>query len=629
MLTYKYLKYKNKYINKKNKINNNKLNLVGGDDTLKDDTFKDGNFKFEELKCWNKTLLSCQLPCQFYYDTDVTKIISLENIPSIIPLPNMKKKKNTFIDEIKDKSTKLYLLLMTLQITNTEMINCETITSLIQQEKECNNFDIYEESDFIIISFKGATQIVNFNSSQQREFVNLAISQEMSEFELSENFDLNTILSYLNFLSNINFSSNNFTSFMDTIIDKFVNISKNIESHTKSTKTYLSKAMTILKNFLRTNKYKLFKLLIQSMLEGKKIYLVGHSLGGISALYLHIILQFLFNYKYLETYIFGGFPIIPNHLKEELTNVFYIINENDPLCEINIISSNNYFFSLVSLPKKENTFGLLLSDKLKENYDPTDNIMIHRLSYNAYYVSHFLYNLRTTHRGYYYENKLRKIILQSKYINYEKDYFDFDFFNNFYSDYNSTYNDLQILLKLAMLLIKNTLLLLFLNKIINQQLIFRFIFNKPPTKIEIEKLDEIIKLIMSIDEIYKSDTLILTLSSIQAKKIFTSKEQQNKKITYFPSLNIPFNSADSSNFSIIDSGNSGESSGSGNSGESSGSASHASGTVISMSGETSGAVSQSASHSASHGSGAVIGTSGETSGAVSHSASASASASAS
>ena len=74
-------------------------------------------------------------------------------------------------------------------------------------------------------------------------------------------------------------------------------------------------------------------------------------MGLVYAVYIHIILKFFFEYQNLETYVYGGLPIIPTHLIDRLGKLYYIINENDIFCSL---PSINY-----SLPKQDHIYGLL------------------------------------------------------------------------------------------------------------------------------------------------------------------------------------------------------------------------------------------------------------------------------
>ena len=318
MLTYKYLKYKNKYIKKKN---NDKLNVVGGGGTEEEKKPYGKLFDIlTNLSFWNKpepepkpkpkpepndsniedSLKLLLDILQVKYDS--AQIIS-HSIDKHANEYNTKIKLNKNKNKYEDLHIhiKLYLLLISIQ----QKPDCDNSSHSL-----CHNFIVNESESMIIISFKGSNKIdtiLSFEQPLYREF------------------------------------------YQEIIGPRFYNREK----------TYFITGMNIVCKHLAANNYFLFKLLIDRMNQKKKIYLAGHSFGGISALYIHIILTFLFRYRNLETYIFGGFPIIPNHLKNEveLHNLYYIINEYDPICQINEISLN-VIFDLISLPRINNIYCL-------------------------------------------------------------------------------------------------------------------------------------------------------------------------------------------------------------------------------------------------------------------------------
>ena len=181
--------------------------------------------------------------------------------------------------------------------------------------------------------------------------------------------------------------------------------------------TYFIHSMAILCKLLVAKKFFLLKLLITSMNEGKKIYLTGHSLGGISALYLHIILTFLFKYENLETYIFGGFPIIPIHLKNDLRNLYYIMHMCDPVNEYNPIDR-------------------LLTNSIENIIYLTNSRMIfeNKLAYLNYTkLANSQYNLKSK-ISIYYDSKFKTI--EKNYIFHTYDAYSYEMHTAFHNYYN-------------------------------------------------------------------------------------------------------------------------------------------------------------------------------------------------
>ena len=254
----------------------------------------------------------------------------------------------------------------------------------------------------------------------------------------------------------------------------------------KLNNTYLEKSMVTLSKLLAINDYKLLRLLIKKMKEGMKIYLVGHSLGGVSALYIHFILTFIFQYKNLETYIFGGFPIIPNHLKDKLDNVFYIINEYDKNCYIN---SNSF-----SLPKKP----IFLN---KNNINEINKSTLNPSTYtqNDYFEKLVLINFN-----------LQKGIIQN--------------------DYFEKLGPINFNLQKGIILINNLLSnILTINSILSREILYNYIMSILDP-ILTSNLDEIEKLVSNLDRIsLELSNEISTLKKID--EINKSKFDSLKKMS--------------------------------------------------------------------------------------------------
>ena len=186
---------------------------------------------------------------------------------------------SSFLDSLKMRTMKLFYLFMTILPDDDTKADCSMPNVDDKIITMCNNFVIYNDDNTIIISFKDYDQ------------------EKKNVLRLYEEF--------------------------------------------KKHNSFLNAYMIKLCNILKAKQYILLRVLYECMNKGKKIYLTGYSLGGICALYLHIILQFLFKYKNLETYIFEGFPIIPHNLQSQLYNVFYIINDNN-------YSDSNYYINTMT-----------------------------------------------------------------------------------------------------------------------------------------------------------------------------------------------------------------------------------------------------------------------------------------
>lgn len=283
------------------------------------------------------------------------------------------------IDKL-DSSLKLYLLLISI---DADYVHHEFVDCKEKYEDEDCNFNYRENEECVILSFKKSNKIhlVDPPTMYQRLF---EVSSDGS-----------------------------------TTLDQFLG-----EVSRKSDKTYINEGIVKLSKILEMNDYKLFKLLIASMKLNKKIYLVGHSLGGISSLYIHIILRCLFEYKNLETYIYGGLPIIPTNLSKVLNTVYYIINSSDPICFSNGKSTTNTKFENLSLPNKSNVYTLSKKILSREIHtpDPDNPSSIHY-----------------THNVFQYALALQKIILMELKIPDEKIYYISQFL--IYDIINATYNN--------------------------------------------------------------------------------------------------------------------------------------------------------------------------------------------
>jgi hypothetical protein len=239
-----------------------------------------------------------------------------------------KKTREEVIDNNYLLNLKLFLLLITIQPcdesikctqpmynakdtsskdTNSKDTSSKYISSTHNSSTDkCNCFDIIENNDLIIISFKRTLDDI-----KKEQYVH--------------NAPLNSMIN-----------------------ESFKILYRDQEYY----KPYLHMACSI----LNYGNFYLLRLLIDNMKNKRKIYLVSHSIGGIYSVYIHIILTFFFKYKNLETYVYGGLPIIPTHLIDRLGKLYYIINQNDIFCSL---PSLNY-----SLPKQDHIYGLL--DEFKE-----------------------------------------------------------------------------------------------------------------------------------------------------------------------------------------------------------------------------------------------------------------------
>ena len=389
MLTYKYLKYKNKYINKKNKINNDKLNVEGGDYRIRE--------KKEDNKPHMK-LFDCLTQLDCWYEIEQTSemkpwgnIIILSEIGKLMELTNNEYKythqeikiSNENFDGLELK-LKLFYLLMTIKPYHSSRPNCENVIKPYHSSRsnfenvsdllntlQCDNFDIIEDEKIIIISFKRYNKLDYLWQHSIKYSNQSKIFEEMFE----ENYD-----------------------------------------------KYLECGMIIVCKFLAANDYQLLKLLITQMNKGKKIYLVGHSFGGVSALYIHIILQYLYNYDNLETYIYGGLPIIPKILQKELSTVYYILNEFDPL---SIISLNENQKKKFCLPIMENLY-VYHNNKLR-NSKFTNNDKINDEKYVESYINYK-----------FPPNSMRDILCMGRTDNYKAYYLITEFYE--YNEQNA-YNN--------------------------------------------------------------------------------------------------------------------------------------------------------------------------------------------
>ena len=370
---YKYLKYKNKYLNFKKKnymndiakyIKNHDVwvplyNQEGGTNITNINDIKDNSI-------WNKLGYKTGAPVSDSLIDEFKEHIKKINNIDEFSKENLKPKESC----INDKS--------------------------IKNTKDCNNFKIIETSNSFNIYFRGMTLW------EQNELINAfglpnITSQQIDKY--MEEYKYQYIIGYL--LKNAANQSLSNTTYIDYILDKLI--------------LFLNKEYTISKPINMWNMFdntkseqQLYSYLTQC---NKQINICGFSLGSTFAIYLHIILVYILKLKNIKTYIYGGFPCIPLKLIDDISkrnNLYFIINFKDVasyyisvfynfkdigfpkdiyiLCneEISIINDldyKNYYNQASNIPRIKNLFKALLQTGYNWTVSNYNNILANALYY--------------------------------------------------------------------------------------------------------------------------------------------------------------------------------------------------------------------------------------------------------
>ena len=224
---------------------------------------------------------------------------------------------------------------------------------------DCNNFKIIETTYAVNIYFRGMREfgeninlsgiITNTATRINNAYINYILTKLISFLKLNykttrfniKNHNANTTRSNITTYKGIN----NITKCADEQYDYTPQIYYQVYEKEVNQEVNQEEKQTIFEYLQSTN---------------KSINICGFSFGSIFAIYLYIILVFIFNNNKVNTYIYGGLPCIPSVMQDAIhakNNLYFIINYDDVT---SYYSSHIFMHKPIGLPK----YIYILNEKL-------------------------------------------------------------------------------------------------------------------------------------------------------------------------------------------------------------------------------------------------------------------------